>query len=400
MAYIVDRVVICDAFQEPDQHYQLLSGGKSKLTPGRRPSMRFLASAKDAKGGIAGLVGKEASLFEDMLASEEQRNDFVNQLRDEVRTWRESGYPGTALVTGRLLEWWFQRDEERKAIGRRLFFCQQEAMETVIYLYEVQSRRKMPETNDLIRYALKLATGTGKTMVMAMIVAWATLHKRKVSGSSLSSNFLVLVPNLTVRDRVSGVPRGDGLDPAGEHNLYDAFDMVPPEYRDEFHPNVVVRNWQGIPLQGKRQDWVPDNVAEEGRFIPASVLRAMQRRAQQDPNSVIRRILRGWRDLVVINDEAHHVYGEKRTRKGEDPAYIKWHKILDRISRQRASVSSSICQQRPGTVRDLRSQRARSSSGSSATSPCTTPSSPVWSKSFAFPTPTRKAASILISGTT
>jgi type III restriction enzyme len=333
MAYIVDRVVICDAFQEPDQHYQLLSGGKSRLERGRRPSMRFLASAKDSKGGIAGLVGKEASLFEDMLASEEQRNDFVNQLRDEVRAWRESGYPGTALVTGRLLEWWFQRDEERKAIGRRLFFCQQGAIETVIYLYEVQSRRKMPETSDLIRYALKLATGTGKTMVMAMIVTWATLHKRKVSGSSLSSNFLVLVPNLTVRDRVSGVPRGDGLDPAGEQNLYDDFDMVPPEYRDEFHPNVVVRNWQGIPLEGKRQDWVSDNVAEEGRFIPASVLRAMQRRAQQDPNSVIRRVLGGWRELVVINDEAHHVYGEKRTRKGEDPEYIKWHKILDRISR-------------------------------------------------------------------
>jgi hypothetical protein len=68
-----------------------------------------------------------------------------------------------------------------------------------------------------------------------------------VSGSSLSANFLVLVPNLTVRDRVSGQPRGDGLDPSGEHNLYDAFEMVPPEYRDEFHPNVLVRNWQGIP---------------------------------------------------------------------------------------------------------------------------------------------------------
>ena len=67
----------------------------------------------------------------------------------------------------------------------------------------------MPETGDLLRYALKLATGTGKTVVMALFVTWATLHKRKVSGSSLSTNFLVLVPNLTVRDRVSGQPRGD-----------------------------------------------------------------------------------------------------------------------------------------------------------------------------------------------
>ncbi|MBM4185624.1 MAG: hypothetical protein FJ207_15630 [Gemmatimonadetes bacterium] len=335
MAYVVDRVVICDAFREPERHYQLLSGGRSKLAAGRRPSTRFIASAKDVKGGIAGVVGKQARLFEDLLASSEHKNDFVNQLRDEVRAWREAGYPGTAMVTRRLLEWWFERDEERRAVGRRFFFCQQEAVETVIYLYEVQNRRKMPETGDLMRYALKLATGTGKTVVMALFVTWATLHKRKVSGSSLSTNFLVLVPNLTVRDRVSGQPRGDGLDPAGEHNLYVAFETVPPEYREEFRPNVQVRNWQGIPLENKREDWIGegDLPLEEGRFIPQAVLRAMKRRARQDPSAPIRRMLGGWRDLVVINDEAHHVWGEKRALDGEDPEYIKWSKILERIGK-------------------------------------------------------------------
>jgi type III restriction enzyme len=333
MAYVVDRVVICDAFQEPGQHYELLAGGRSKLAKGRRLSMRFLASAKDAKGGIAGVVGKEAGLFEDLLASAEQRNEFVNQLREEIRAWRDAKYPGTAAVTRRLLEWWFERDEERRATAKRFFFCQQEAVEAVIYLYEVQGRRKMSETGDLLRYALKLATGTGKTVVMALFVTWSTLHKQKVSGSSLSANFLVLVPNLTVRDRVSGVPRGDGLDSAGEQNLYDGFDIVPPEYREEFRPNVLVRNWQGIPLEGKRDDWIGEETIEEGRFIPQSVLRAMRRRAKQDPNAPIRRLLGGWRDLVVINDEAHHVYGEKRTKKGDDPGYIKWSRILERISK-------------------------------------------------------------------
>ena len=335
MAYVVDRVVICDAFQEPAKHYQILTGGRSKLADGRRLSMRFLASAKDAKGGIAGVVGKEAGLFEDLLSSSEQRNVFVNQLRDEVREWRQAGYPGTAGVTRRLLEWWFERDEERRATAKRFFFCQQEAVESVIYLYEVQGRRKMPATGDLLRYALKLATGTGKTVVMALFVTWSTLHKRKVSGSSLSANFLVLVPNLTVRDRVSGVPRGDGLDATGEHNLYDAFDIVPPEYREEFRPNVLVRNWQGISLEGKRDDWIGEGQVplEEGRFIPQAVLRAMQRRARQDPNAAVRRMLGGWRDLVVINDEAHHVYGDKRTKKGEDPGYIKWSRILERVSK-------------------------------------------------------------------
>jgi type III restriction enzyme len=333
MAYFVERVVICDAFSEPNRHYEILPGGRSKLVETRRPSKRFLASAKDTKGGIASLVGRQGTLLEDEVPAHEQLNEFVNKLRDEVRAWREAGYPGTAVVTRRLLEWWFERDEERRAIGKRFFFCQQEAIETVIYLYEVQGRRKMPETGDLIRYALKLATGTGKTVVMALLVTWSTLHKRKVSGSPLSANFLVLVPNLTVRDRVSGMPRGDGLDPTGEHNLYEGFEMVPPEYNDEFHPNVIVRNWQSIPLEAKRDDWVPDEVAAEGRFIPASVLRAMRRRAQQDPNVAVRRVLGGWRDLVVINDEAHHVYGEKRGRRGEDPEYIRWSKILDRISK-------------------------------------------------------------------
>lgn len=333
MAYVVDRVVICDAYREPARHYQLLPGGRSKLIDGRRPSMRFLASAKDSKGGISGVVGREAGLYDDMSASNQELNAVVNQLRDEVRAWRDGGYGGTAVVTRRLLEWWFEREEERAALGKRFFFCQREAIETVIYLYEVKGKHRMPETGDLLRYALKLATGTGKTVVMALLVTWSTLHKRKVSGSPLSTNILVLVPNLTVRDRVSGQPRGDGLNPAGEHNLYDAFEMVPPEYREEFHPQVLVRNWQAIPLENRRDDWISEEVVEEGRFIPQSVLRAMRRRAGQDPNAPIRRLLGGWRDVLVINDEAHHVYGEKRGRKGEDAEYIKWSKILDRISK-------------------------------------------------------------------
>src|SRR5262249_25859535 len=162
------------------------------------------------------------------------------------------------VVTRRLLEWWFEREEERRAMGQRFFFCQKEAVEAVVYLYEVQSRRKMPETGDLLRYALKLATGTGKTIVMGLLVVWSTLHKRKVSGSTLSNNFLVIVPNLTVKDRVEGASRGDGLELSGENNLYNQYDMVPPEYATEFQPNLLVRNWQSIPLEASRDDWIDD----------------------------------------------------------------------------------------------------------------------------------------------
>src|ERR1700691_4389781 len=121
----------------------------------------------------------------------------------------------------------------------------------------------MPETGTMLRYVLKLATGTCKTVVMAMLVTWSTLHNSKLSGLMLSANFLVLVPNLTVRDRVSGVPRGDGLEPGGNDNLYKEFDVVPPEYLEEFQPNVMVKNWQSVPLEAKRDDWVGEEIVEE-----------------------------------------------------------------------------------------------------------------------------------------
>lgn len=332
MAYFVDRVVICDAFREPDKHYQLLSGGRSQLVVKRRPSMSFIAATTATRAGIGGVVGDQAALFEG-LAADVEENTFVNQLREEIKAWRENGYKGTALVTRRLLEWWFERDEERKATGQRFFFCQQEAIEAVIYLYEVQNRRKLPETGDLLRYALKLATGTGKTTVMGLLIVWATLHKRKVSGSTLADKFLVLVPNLTVKDRVSGTSRGDGLEPTGSANIYKQYDAVPPEYMEDFQPKLLVTNWHSVPLEAKRDDWIDENILEERRFIPAAVLQAMRRRAQQDPNAVIQRFLNYWRDVIIINDEAHHAYGEKRTRKGEEPEFLRWSKILTRVSK-------------------------------------------------------------------
>src|SRR2546422_3370209 len=138
MAYFVDRVVICEAFREPGKHYQLLSGGRSQLVNGRRPSMRFMVSASATRGGIGTIVGAKATFFEDLSSSTEQ-NDFVTQLRDEIRDWRSHGYPRTALVTRRLREWSFERDQARKAMGKRFFFCQQEALQAVPYLQQLNN---------------------------------------------------------------------------------------------------------------------------------------------------------------------------------------------------------------------------------------------------------------------
>ncbi|MDG6912601.1 MAG: DEAD/DEAH box helicase family protein [Nitrososphaerota archaeon] len=342
MAYFVDRVVICDAYEEPDRFYELLPGGRTQLVEGhRRPSMRLKFASDDGEiRTLENLLGDQTTLDSSTETPNRELNDFVNGLREEVREWRNGtgkwvGHPygGVSEVTKELLYWWFCRQEERKSQGKRFFFCQREAIETLIYLFEAKSGYKMPETGSLLRYALKLATGTGKTVVMALVVVWSSLHRARVSGSPLSENFLVMVPNLTVRDRVRGTPRGDGLDPSGEFNLYDEYEMVPPQHSSVFHPNVLVKNWQSVRLEEERDDWTRDDAEDGGRFIPASVQWATARRAQRDPTGPIRRAINGWKDLVIINDEAHHVYGEKRTRRGEELDYIRWNKVIDLVSK-------------------------------------------------------------------
>lgn len=293
--------------------------------------------AIDLQGGMAAAKKRAQSspaLFDDPLF-EEDPNELINQLREEVRDWRLSGYPGTARVTRRLLEWWFERPDERHATHQRFFFCQQEAVETIIYLYEVKRRLRIKENGglgDLLRYALKLATGTGKTVVMGMLITWSALHKAKVANSNLASSFLVLVPNLTVRARVSGEPRGDGIVPSGPEDLYHVMDMVPPEYVDDFHPKVVVQNWQAIPLESKRDDWIPDSQLGGQRFVPYSVQRAMERRARRDPRAPIRKLLKGMGDVMILNDEAHHAYGAKKSKAGADPEYVVWKKVIEAVS--------------------------------------------------------------------
>lgn len=328
MAYFVEKVVVSDAFEEPTHHYRILADGSSKLVAERRPSVTIKADRRLLKKGIAGAqADAQPTLLEEALF-EEEANEAINLLRLEVRDWRQAGYPGTARVTRRLLEWWFERPEERHREQKQFFFCQQEAVETVIYLHEVKGKQKMPETGDLLRYALKLATGTGKTVVMAMLITWATLHKAKVSGSPLSANFLVLVPNLTVRQRVSGHPRGDGLEPNGTEDLYTQLDIVPPELIDAFRPSVLVRNWHAIPLETSREDWIADSTLAGQRFVPFSVLRTLQRRARRDPRAGIRKLLRGWRDCIVINDEAHHAYGEKKVPGTDETGEIVWSRVI------------------------------------------------------------------------
>ena len=167
-----------------------------------------------------------------------------------VDRWRFEGWPGATATTRILLEHW--NDPERE---RRLFFCQVEAVETAMWLAEMAGKagagryflNELQRYNDdanpgLFRVAHKMATGTGKTAVMSMIIAWQTLNKAaNPHDGRFSDAFLVVAPGITIRDRLRV------LFPSDSENYYRGLDVVPSHLRDQLgQARIVVTNFHGF----------------------------------------------------------------------------------------------------------------------------------------------------------
>ena len=154
---------------------------------------------------------------------------LVNRIRPRVKAWREAGYPGVTGTTLRLLQHW--RDPEAWE-QRRFFFCQLEAIETLIWLTEApagdrQGAEVAGDGGPFPRLCAKMATGSGKTLVMAMAIAWHVLNRvANPQDPRFSKNVLVVAPGLTVKKRLAV------LAPADPGKYYDAFDMVPSALRE------------------------------------------------------------------------------------------------------------------------------------------------------------------------
>ena len=187
--------------------------------PGRRPSGAYLPVPKPQSRQNELPI---AHSHESCLEVEPHRR--INQIRDAVQSWREAGYPGATTATMELLDHWNEPDTE----GIQPYFCQRDAVETAIYLVEAQDDCRAQfeatlgdlneEHNEGIpRIALKLATGTGKTFVMAMLILWQ-------AKNGYCQDFLLLVPNLTIRDRLaelkSGSPLYEDLRPMGDETRF------------------------------------------------------------------------------------------------------------------------------------------------------------------------------------
>jgi type III restriction enzyme len=249
---------------------------------------------------------------------------LVNKIRPRVKAWREAGYPGVTGITKRLLEHWYEPPARE---DRRLFFCQLESIETLIWLSEAPpaDRQGVEIPSDggaFARLCCKMATGSGKTISMALLIAWQVLNKVTYPQDKRFSKYVfVVAPGLTVKSRLQV------LVPAGPGNFYDEFNLIPAGFADKLRQGkVLIRNWHTLMPQD-----------------PNAGPKVMKKGPESD-EKFTRRILGDMasaENLLVINDEAHHAWRvPPKTRlkgisKDEIEEATEWIGGLDRIHKTR-----------------------------------------------------------------
>ncbi|TWU46499.1 BPTD_3080 family restriction endonuclease [Rubripirellula reticaptiva] len=256
--------------------------------------------------------------------------ELVNQIRPRVKEWREANYPGATGITRRLLEHWYDPDQRE---GMRFFFCQLEAIETLIWLTEATEADKQgidipSDGGPFPRLCAKMATGSGKTIVMAMVIAWQTLNRVTYSQDSrYSKHILAIAPGLTVRNRLAV------LVPDSPGNYFDLFQIVPPALYDKLRQaKVVIHNWHKL-------GWDTDEQIAKRRSV--------DKRGAKSDEAYTREVLgemAAARNLIVLNDEAHHAWrvpagsSVQGVSKDDLDSATKWIEGLDRIHRSRNLV--------------------------------------------------------------
>jgi len=320
---VVDNPILCNPFEEPDKYWFYNENGEPQQIPTRRPASYFFKTKRAYTGQTA-------------LFAEEQREDLklINLLRNDVRRWRKSGYEMATPITKKLLEFW-----SKPARERRLFFCQLEGVETIIYINEIlASNRKTrwnpelsvddfrklkqglkpsfiddstekdillprlidipnePEYLNLDRYGCKMATGSGKTVVMAMLITWAFCNRgSQPSDVRFPDAALIICPNLTIRERLQ-VLRPDIVD-----NYYRKFDLIPSSLIPLLQRGkVMISNWHQL--------------GEESENVESGESYRVVNKGVESADAFARRVLGELYDrspVMVLNDEGHHAYRPK-----------------------------------------------------------------------------------------
>lgn len=318
----IDKLIICSPYEEPKEHWKYdRETRKFTREQSRRPAGYVRAS--------------EASRsFDD--PGEFVPLPLVNQIRPRIKTWREAKYPGATGITQRLLEHW--RNAELRGEGRQFFFCQFEAIETLIWLAEAPESEKVgikipSDGGPFSRLCSKMATGSGKTILMSMLIAWQVLNKVTYpQDKRFSKNILVIAPGLTVKNRL------EVLVPGSAGNYYQEFQIIPTGLEDKLRQGqscrVLVRNWHALDWDSEEQLSKRRSVDKRGALSDEAYVRQVLGEMQSAEN------------ILVINDEAHHAWRvPPKVRvagvsKDEIKEATKWVGGLDRIH---AARGISMC---------------------------------------------------------
>jgi type III restriction enzyme len=277
----IDQLIICSPYLEPDKHWQQDEETQEfEQVEGRRPAGYTVASSN--KSGFVPLK-------------------LANTIRTRLKEWQEKGRPGLTGISKELLEHWSDPDKRTNPF----FFCQMEAIETIIFLNEAPAHYtsgfSIPtDGGSFERWCSKMATGSGKTIVMAMLIAYNILNKvtyRK--DNRFSKNILIVAPGLTVKSRLSV------LNPSDEHNYYQEFQIVPSTLMEKLREGQVkIINWHM--LAWDTQDRL-DEKAEKGQLRSVDKRKHMELSDTAYAKKVLGEMATS-QNILVINDEAHHAW--------------------------------------------------------------------------------------------
>jgi type III restriction enzyme len=320
------KPILNSPYAYPSRHWELDENGQPthNVIDKRRPAEFVTPIPKPKKRKSS---EKQSSIVFDegkRLSTQEQQYDItaiINGVRAQVDSWRKLQNPSDWQVTpetARLLQHW----RHHKFSNTRPFFCQVEAVETAIWLAEVAPNIKAGKgflehlanaNNDanpgLTRLALKLATGAGKTTVMAMLIAWQTINAvRRPNSKKFTRGFLVVTPGLTIKDRLRV------LQPNDPDSYYANRELVPNDLLDEVKDaKIVITNYHAFKLRERLE------LSKGGRSLLQG--RGQELNTLETEGQMLQRVmpdLMGMKNILVLNDEAHHCYREKPGTKADD----------------------------------------------------------------------------------
>lgn len=317
----IDKLIINSPYEEPREHWRY-----------DRETRLFIREPERRRAGYI-RASEKSRTFDDPGVFTEL--PLVNQIRPRVRAWREADYSGASGITKRLLQHW--RDTEQRDSNRRFFFCQLEAIETLIWLTEAAASERVGidvpgDGGPFARLCCKMATGSGKTILMAMLIAWQVLNKVTYpQDKRFSKNILLIAPGLTVKNRLQV------LVPGTPGNYYTEFQIIPSGLEDKLRQGqtcrVLIRNWHKL-------DWESEEQILKKRSV--------DKRGAKSDEAYVRDVLgemASAQNILVINDEAHHAWRvPPKARvaglsKDEVNEATKWIGGLERIHKARGILT-------------------------------------------------------------